>query len=74
MDLENRGPGLVVHRAPSVGSVVKKIMAINPQLSAQDMIVLVKKATRTQGGGEFASAEYIDEAEALRLARETLAS
>jgi hypothetical protein len=62
---------LVIHRAPSVGSVVKKIMAINPELTAHEMISLVKQATKPQGAGEFASAEVIDEAKALRLAQET---
>lgn len=62
---------VLIHRTPSVGSLVKKLMAINPELSAQDLIRIVKESVRTQGEevGEFATAEVIDDAKALAMAR-----
>ena len=62
------------HRAPSVGSVTKKIMDINPNLTVSEVIGLVRQAIRPQGSvaGEFASAEVIDEKAALELARATI--
>jgi hypothetical protein len=63
----------LIHRTPSVGSLIKKIMAINPDLSAPQMIDIIRQSTRPQGGtgNEFASAEVIDEAKALLLARQS---
>ncbi len=63
-------PDLVIHRAPSVGRIVKQLLAINPELSTQEVIAIIKKSTSPLGAGEFASAEVIDEAQALRLAEE----
>lgn len=68
----------LIHRTPSVGSVIKKMLAINPDLSAVDLIDFIKKSTlkQEQSGvaGEFAQAEVIDEESALKLARGTLLS
>lgn len=65
---------LLIHRTPSVGSVIKKIMAINPELSAPEILAMVRESIHVQGGkgSEFAQAEVIDEAKALRLAQGTL--
>lgn len=59
---------------PSVGSLVKKLVAINPDLSTPALIQIVracveKQATITQ---DFLSAETIDEAKAMDLARASL--
>jgi hypothetical protein len=68
----------LIHRTPSVGSVLKKIMAINPDLSAAQMIGLIRESLQTQAqsdiAGEFAQAEVVDEEKVLRLARATLKS
>ena len=53
--------------ALSVGSVVKKVLAINPDLSVSDVIALVRGALRSEGTGDT-----VDEARALELARATL--
>lgn len=64
--------------APSVGGVIKKMLAINPDLGADQMIAFIKSSMRTQGGphangrDDFASAEIIDVSQALELARGTL--
>lgn len=66
----------LIHRAPSVGGVIKKMLAINPDLSASEMIDFIRQSTRRQQqsgvAGEFAQAEVIDEPNVLRLARETV--
>lgn len=58
----------------SVGSLTKKIISINPELSVQDVIELIRQATRTPGelNSHPASAEIVDEVRALELARATL--
>ena len=63
----------LVHKTPSVGSVIKKIMLTNPELSASEMAIIVRQSLCVQGNeaGEFASAEFIDETKALRLAQAT---
>lgn len=64
--------------APSVGGVIKKMLAINPDLSADELIGFIKSSIRTQGGpnangrDDFASAEIIDEQRALDQAKATL--
>ena len=65
---------LVVHRSPSVGSVVKKMIAINPDLGTSDLIELVRMATEKSSdeSGEFSSIDLINEEKAIRLARATL--
>ena len=64
----------LVHRTPSVGTVVKKLIAVNPGLTTLDLAHIVRLSMHTQGkaAGEFALAEGIDEAHALKLARKTL--
>ena len=65
---------ILPHKTPSVGSITKKIMAINPELSADQMIAIVKQSLYTQGGSEnqFGNAEVIDETKAIALAKATL--
>ena len=60
--------------APSVGSVVKKVIAINPELSVQDVIQIVRSCVEKHGerAGEFAASEVVNESRALELARLTL--
>lgn len=59
-----------IHRTPSVGSVIKKLMDAHPELTATEMTSIVRQSMITQGddAGEFAGTEVIDEARALRLA------
>ncbi len=66
----------VIHHSPSVGGVVKKVLAINPHLSAPVLVDLIRQATRRQGesAGEFASIEVIDVEKALELAHLSLTS
>jgi hypothetical protein len=63
-----------IHRAPSAGALIKKILEINPEMGTHEMIAIVRQCTRSRGGSasDFASAEVIDEEKALRLARESL--
>jgi hypothetical protein len=65
---------LTLHRAPSVGRVVKRMLDINPALGTPQLIELIRQATlvRGPGGLGFAEVETVDEEEALRLARATL--
>ncbi|MBC7385382.1 MAG: hypothetical protein H7301_04350 [Cryobacterium sp.] len=60
----------------SVGSVTKQIMAINPSLSAHDIMAIVRESISTQGerAGEFAASETINVEKALELARASLKS
>jgi hypothetical protein len=62
--------------APSVGGVIKKMLQINPELGADEMIGFIKQSLGSQGGArnDFASAEAIDEERALGLARDSLKS
>ena len=62
------------HRAPSVGSITKKIIEINPNLSAHAIMDIVRRSIDPLGGlaGDFNSAEIVDEDRALELARESL--
>lgn len=63
-----------LHRAPSVGSITKKIMAINPNLNVKEIMEIVRQSIDPMGGvaGDFHSAEVIVESRALQLARESL--
>jgi hypothetical protein len=63
----------LLHRAPSVGSLVKKIMEINPELGTQEIIQIIRQCTKTQGAGvgDYSSLEIVDEQQALKLAKET---
>lgn len=64
----------LIHRSPSVGSLIKKIVAINPELNTLEIIQMVKQSIRKQSavGDELASEEVIDEGHALDLARRTV--
>jgi len=66
----------VLHRTPSVGGVIKKMLSINPDLSAAQIIDFIKKSTlpqtQSEVPGEFLQAEIIDEDQALQMARATL--
>ncbi len=64
----------LLHRSASAGSTIKKIHEINPELSTDQIIQIMRQATRLQGksSGEFHSIDVIDEALALRLAQESL--
>ncbi len=64
----------VLFRAPSVGGVINKILAINENLSSPEIIQIVRQSMRTRSGeqSEFASVEVIDEQHALNLARASL--
>jgi hypothetical protein len=59
------------HRAPSVGAIIKKCLAINPRLSAPELIEIIRRSARPLGerSGEFAEVETVDETHALELAR-----
>lgn len=59
-------------RPASVGSLVKKLLAINPSLTTLEIIGLVRQATRTHESGEGLPFETVDEIKALELARKTL--
>jgi hypothetical protein len=57
----------------SVGSLIKKLLAINPKLSSGDLIDIIHQATSKfpiQGKQGFK--EVIDEAKAISLAKSTL--
>jgi hypothetical protein len=58
-------------RPTSVGSLVKKITAINPALGVPEIIAIVREATikKPEGSYEFGTSEVIDEKLALELAR-----
>jgi hypothetical protein len=64
----------LIHRSPSVGSLTKQILAINPDLNTAEIIGIIKDCTLRQGGpgNEFGPAETIDQPRALGLARATL--
>ena len=64
----------VLFRAPSVGGVINKILAINENLSSPEIIQIVRQSMRTRSGeqSEFAAVEVIDEQHALNLARASL--
>lgn len=65
---------IAVHRAPSVGSIVQKLLAINPALTTTQLIAIIKQATVAQGrqAGEFSGTEVVDETRAVALAQLSL--
>ncbi len=65
-----------LHRAPSVGGVVNQILAINPALSAEAVMQIVRSASHRRGesAGDFASVDVIDVPRALELARASLSN
>ena len=64
----------LLHRTPSVGSVIKKLLVINPELGTPELIAIIQRSTEKQGGAgnEFSTAEIINEDKALSFARATL--
>ncbi len=60
-------------KTPSVGHIVKKMIAINPELTTAEIICMIRESIQPQGNstGEFASAEMINETKALHLAQGT---
>ncbi len=74
MEFDRAFPIEQIQKHVSVGSITKKVVAINPVLTAQQVIQIIRGATRARGplAGDFASAEHVDEAHALELARATL--
>lgn len=59
----------ILHRSPSVGAIVKKIMTVNPDLGVPEIIAIIRKATiKKQIAGDFSSSETVDEKLALDLA------
>lgn len=60
--------------APSVGSLVKKMLLINPELSAAHLIQMIRQSVRVQGQSMSTEpqAETVDERFALELARKSL--
>lgn len=65
-----------VHRSPSVGSIVKRMLEIDPEIPAKELMTLVRQATRTQGAeaGDFAQIEVVDEKLAMDLVRARVAA
>lgn len=63
-----------LHKAPSVGAVVNRILAINPALGVPEVLAIIRRSSARQGSaaGDFASAEVVDVPRALALARSTL--
>ena len=63
-----------LHRAPSAGAIVKKLLKINPALGVQDLIQIMRQSAVRRGGllGEFTEVEAIDEEKALLLAKASL--
>ena len=61
-------------RAPTIGSLVKKIVEINPDLGVDEIVALIRGSMKPRGGPalDFASAEVVDEQRALELAKATL--
>ena len=66
---------LLQHHTPSAGTIVKKLLGINPDLGVQDLIQIVSQSVTRQAGGpnsEFGLAQSIDEEKAIRLAYASL--
>jgi hypothetical protein len=61
-------------KATTVGGIIKKILEINPNLTSDQMIALVRECTSVRNGRdkEFAWVEVVDEEKALQLARQSL--
>jgi len=62
------------HRAPSVGSILKKLIAVNPNLNTSELIAIVRESIEKQSSlsGDFVQAEVINESKALELTLKTL--
>jgi hypothetical protein len=76
MSVQNQGPGLKQNiQAPaalSVGSLVKKLILKFPELSASQILEIVKLSIDKKGAtaGEFSETEILNEARAVALAEE----
>ena len=66
----------LIYRTPSVGSIVKKVLAINPDLNVHQTIEIIRRSVQSQTqdilAEEFLSVDVINETKALTLARATL--
>ncbi len=65
----------LLHRSPSVGSLVNKIMEINPNLTVQEIIQIVRRSTSARGSGsgdEYSSLEVVNEDMAISIAQATV--
>jgi hypothetical protein len=64
----------LIHRTPSVGAIVNRLLKVNPELGMQDLAFIIRSSMEVQGGmgSEFSQASFIDEEKALGLARRTL--
>ena len=67
---------LLLHPTPSVGSTIKKLLAINPDLTTREIIEIVQQSMHAQGetAGDFATAQVVDEKKAIELAKSSLKS
>jgi hypothetical protein len=61
----------LIHHTPTVGSLIKKVIAVNPLLTAPELILIIRQSIEAQGAiaGEFSSAQVVNEEKALHLAR-----
>lgn len=56
--------------AVSIGSLIKKLITINPALTTADLIKIVHECTEKGPASEaFANSDVINEAKAMELAR-----
>lgn len=64
----------LAHKTLSVGGVIKKIAALNPDLGVREISNIIRQSIETQElrPGDFAPLDVIDEEKALALARATL--
>ena len=60
-----------LHTHASVGSLIKKLLAVNPELSVQELAQIIRQATRTQHdpASDFGQVETVDESKALALVK-----
>lgn len=60
-----------VQKSPSVGSIIKKIVEINPELGVMDVSKIIRQSIEVQSepAGEFSGLEIVNEMKALGLAR-----
>lgn len=73
-DLAENFQEKLIHRTPSVGALVNRLLKINPELGVQDLAFIIRSSMETQGGmgSEFSEASFINEKKALDLANLTL--
>ncbi len=62
-----------VRSNPTVGSVSRKVMEVNPNLGVQDIIYIIRQSVMYEHGIKdgFTKTEVIDEKKALAMARAT---